>query len=62
MKNLKENFGLNIKRERGKRGLSQEELAEKIGIAVNNLGKIERGENFVTAETLEKFINISYLF
>lgn len=58
MKNLKEKLGFNIKQERLKLGFSQEELAEKIGIAVNNLGKIERGENFVTAETLEKIINI----
>ena len=32
----------------------KEELAEKVEIALTNMGKIERGESFVTASTLEK--------
>ena len=32
--------------------MSQEELAEKIDIALNNIGKIECGESFVTANKL----------
>jgi len=54
MENLKIQFGKRIKLIRQKRKLSQEELAEKIEIAVTNMGKIERGESFVTASTLEK--------
>ena len=58
MSDLKKKFGLRVKRIRQKRGFSQEELAEKIDIAVNNMGKIERGESFVTSVTLEKLAKI----
>ena len=57
MNNLKINFGKRIKAIRQKKNLSQEELAEKIDIAVTNMGKIERGESFVTSTTLEKLSN-----
>ena len=58
MDNLKKNFGQRIKKIRLKHNLSQEELAEKIDIAVNNMGKIERGESFVTAQTLAKLAEV----
>lgn len=58
MDDLKNQFGKQVKKYRLKRKMSQEELAEKIDIAVNNLGKIERGESFVTASTLEKLATI----
>ncbi len=58
MSNLKSNLGRQIRKYRKKQGLSQEVLAEKIGIAPNNLGKIERGQNFVTDETLEKIVQV----
>lgn len=57
MNNLKINFGKRIKSIRQTKNLSQEELAEKIDIAVTNMGKIERGESFVTSTTLEKLSN-----
>lgn len=57
MDNLKKKFGQRVRKIRQKQNLSQEELAEKIDIAVNNMGKIERGESFVTASTLEKLAN-----
>lgn len=53
--NIKKELGTKIKRLRQKRGYTQEQLAEKIGIATRTLSGIEIGENFVTAETLEKF-------
>ncbi len=52
--NVKKQFGAKIKRLRQKKGLTQEQLAEKIDIATRTLSGIETGENFVTAETLEK--------
>ena len=58
MDDLKVKFGRRIKHFRQKNKLSQEELAEKIDIAVTNMGKIERGESFVTAATLEKLANV----
>lgn len=58
MSDLKVLFGKRVKKFRLLKKLSQEELAEKMNIAVNNVGKIERGESFVTSVTLEKLINI----
>jgi len=55
---IKKQFGLKIKRLRQKSGLTQEQLAEKMQIATRTLCGIENGENFVTAETLEKFFKI----
>jgi len=55
-------LGVNIKRERIKRNLSQEELAEKAGLHRTYIGMIERAErniSLTTAEKLAKAINIS---
>lgn len=54
---LKKQLGNKIKRLRQKRGFTQEQLAEKIGIATRTLCGIETGENFVTAETLERIFD-----
>ena len=54
---IKTKFGKRIKELRKRRGYSQEQLAEMLGIAQNTLSKIELGENFLTADTLEKLIN-----
>ena len=52
MSNIKELFGKRIKFYREQQKLTQEELAEKIGINSRSLSLIECGTNFVTAETL----------
>ncbi len=52
--NIKKQLGAKIKRLRTKHELTQEQLAEKIGIATRTVCGIENGENFVKAETLEK--------
>ena len=54
---LKKNIGKRIKELRKKRGLSQEQLAELVGIEQNTLSYIETGANFCSAETLEKLID-----
>ena len=38
------------------RGLTQEQLAEAVDVSQRTLSGIEIGENFVTAETLDKII------
>ncbi len=53
---LKHNVGRRIKEIRKKRGFSQEKLAELVDIEQNTLSCIETGNNFCTAETLEKII------
>lgn len=55
--NIKKQLGSKIKRLRQKRGLTQEQLAERIEIAPRTLSGIENGENFLTAETLEKVVD-----
>ena len=54
--NIKKQLGVKIKRLRMKNGLTQEQLAEKIDIAPRTLSGIETGENFLTADTLEKIL------
>lgn len=51
---MKKKFGKRIKELRTKEKLTQEQLAEMINIEERSLSKIECGENFVSADTLEK--------
>ncbi len=53
---IKKDLGKKIKRMRVKRGLTQEALAEAVEISQRTLSGIEIGENFCTAETLDKII------
>ncbi|MCD7780884.1 MAG: helix-turn-helix domain-containing protein [Candidatus Gastranaerophilales bacterium] len=53
---IKKLLGKRIKECRKEKGLTQEKLAEMIGLGVRNVSKIECGDNFVTAETLSKII------
>lgn len=53
---IKEEFGEKIKRMRQNRGLTQEQLAEAVDISQRALSAIERGENFVTSETLDRLL------
>lgn len=53
---LKKNIGKRIKEIRKKRGLSQERLSELVDIEQNTLSYIETGNNFCSAETLDKII------
>ena len=39
------------------RGLTQEQLAEMVDVSQRTMSGIEIGENFVTAETLDKIIS-----
>ena len=52
--NIKKQVGIRIKELRKKKCISQEKLAECVDIAQNTLSGIENGDNFFTAETLEK--------
>ncbi len=54
---VKEELGKKIKRMRINRGLTQEQLSEMVDISQRTLSGIEIGENFVTAETLDKLIS-----
>lgn len=56
--NIKKLLGTKIKRLRQNRGLTQEQLAESIDIATRTLCGIENGENFLSADTLEKILTV----
>ena len=53
---VKKLLGEKIKRIRKNRNLTQEQLAEMIDIAPRNLSRIEVGESFVSAETLDRLL------
>ena len=50
---IKKELGKKIKEKRLRLNLTQEELAEKIGISPKSLSQIELGNNFVSAQNLE---------
>ena len=52
--NVKEILGLNIRFYRNYAKISQEKLAEAVGISVKHLSTIENGKAFPSAELLEK--------
>ena len=58
MGNLKQNLGLQIQKLRKIRGITQEQLAERINMDPANVSNIERGKRFMTAETLEKIADV----
>lgn len=47
-------FKERLKEERGKKKLSQNELANTIGVHVTNISRYERGENRPTTDVLKK--------
>lgn len=49
---IKKLFGKKIKEIRTRLYLTQEELAEKVGISAKSLSQIELGNNFISAENL----------
>ncbi len=53
---IKKQLGQRIKKLRQDRGYSQEQFAEKLGIATRTLCGIEIGKNFLKADTLEKIL------
>lgn len=65
--NIKIQLGKRIKELRLKKKLTQEQLAEMIGVGERNLSKIECGNNFITSNTLSQLllaleVSAKYLF
>ena len=52
---FKKNFGVRIKELRIKKGLTQAELAELVGIDAKHMSHIETGRSFPKADLIEKF-------
>jgi transcriptional regulator with XRE-family HTH domain len=51
-------FGRNVRRLRKERGLSQEALADEVGLAVTYVGQIERGQRNPTLDVVERFAEV----
>ena len=51
---LKQHIGLRVRAERQRLDLTQEQLAERVGKAVETISNIERGFSYTGLETLEK--------
>ena len=58
MRSIKKSLGEKISTLRNAKGYSQIEFAEKIGLSTNGLSVIERGNGFLTADTLEKILEV----
>lgn len=54
MKSINQTFGLQVRRYRKKKGISQEELASISGLHRTYIGSIERGERNVSLNNVEK--------
>jgi len=52
--NIREVFASKLRENRRKCGLTQENLAETVGISTHYLAMLETGRNFVTSDTLER--------
>ncbi len=55
---IKKLLGEKIKKIRLSKGYTQEELSEMIEVSQRTLSGIERGVNFLTAETLDKIVKV----
>lgn len=51
---LQKTVGSNVRRIRLSRGLSQEELADELGVHRTYMGGVERGERNLTLKSVEK--------
>lgn len=65
--NTQKLFGLRVKELRKKSNMTQEQLAEKLGVFQKQIGNIETGTTFTTMSNLEKLakafqVDISDLF
>ena len=58
---IQKGLGRRIQELRRDNGYSQEQFAEKIGVAINTLSNIERGNAFMTAQTMEKIIHVLHV-
>ncbi|MBD5401508.1 helix-turn-helix transcriptional regulator [bacterium] len=56
-KNIKKIFGANVKELRTNKGITQEQLAEYLGLQPHSITKIETGRTFVSSEVLAKLCN-----
>lgn len=59
--NIKKDFGARIKELRSKRGITQYQLAEIVGINPKHMSHIETDRSFPKADLIEKFANALHI-
>ena len=57
--NLKKCFGQNVQKYRKYRNLTQEKLAELVGVDVTSISAVETGKYFPSADNLTKIVEVS---
>lgn len=67
MNDIKKRFGKRLRKIRRAKDLTQEQLADQVGVSLNFIGQLERGENSPSFETVQKIaevleVDISELF
>lgn len=55
---VSKDFGKKLQRIRKKIGISQEELAERVGVHRNHIGRIERGETNPSLPLIQKIAKV----
>jgi len=55
---LARTFGINVRRLRLERGLTQEALADEVELAVTYVGQLERGRRNPTLAVVERFAKV----
>lgn len=54
MMHARESFARNLRRFRQKEGISQEELADRVGLHRTYVGSVERGERNISIDNMER--------
>jgi transcriptional regulator with XRE-family HTH domain len=67
MSDIKKRFGKRLRKLRRDRDLTQDQLADLVGVSLNFIGQLERGESAPSFETMQKMaevleVDISELF
>jgi transcriptional regulator with XRE-family HTH domain len=55
MGDLKDVVAINLRRLRGAKGWTQEELADRVGLSVRYVGQVERGQASMSVTVLGRF-------
>lgn len=59
--NLKEKLGKKVKNLRKEAGLTQSDLAERVGVSDNYIGRLERGQLWISSRNLENLMAVFHL-
>jgi transcriptional regulator with XRE-family HTH domain len=58
MSDIKERFAKRLRKIRRSMDLTQEQLADQVGVSLNFIGQLERGESAPSFETVQKIAEV----